>query len=171
MTRVLWFGEYGSVAYLFFDPAGYKGWKREFLVPKSPFSMCSLVEERGFFDRKLPFPERGKWEFWTPKPSFSGNGDSGSCQGNPNTCPIGTFHVNDGNHKNDANGDDNSHSYKSETGRIRFRRVRFQAPNSVSFAGLTEFRGANSAIKIPGSLLFVCQSELTKFFANSPSLP
>ena len=34
---------------------------------------------------------------------------------------------------------------KSETGRIRFRGVRFQTPNSVSFSGLTEFRGANSA--------------------------
>ena len=31
----------------------------------------------------------------------------------------------------------------SET-RIRFRGVRFQIPNSVSFSGLTEFRGANS---------------------------
>ena len=33
---------------------------------------------------------------------------------------------------------------QSETGRIRFRKVRFQTPNSVSFFGLTEFRGANS---------------------------
>ena len=32
----------------------------------------------------------------------------------------------------------------SETGGIQFRRVRFQTPNSVSFSGLTEFRGANS---------------------------
>ena len=32
----------------------------------------------------------------------------------------------------------------SGTGRIRFRGVRFQTPNSVSFFGLTEFRGANS---------------------------
>ena len=32
----------------------------------------------------------------------------------------------------------------SETGRIRFRRVRFQTPNSVSFLALTEFRGENS---------------------------
>ena len=32
----------------------------------------------------------------------------------------------------------------SETGRIRFRGVRFQTPNSVSFFGLTEFRGASS---------------------------
>ena len=32
----------------------------------------------------------------------------------------------------------------SETGRIRFRGVRFQTPNSVSFLGLTEFRGAGS---------------------------
>ena len=31
-----------------------------------------------------------------------------------------------------------------ETGRIRFREVRFQTPNSVSFFGLTEFRGASS---------------------------
>ena len=33
---------------------------------------------------------------------------------------------------------------ESETGRIRFRRARFQTPTSVSFLGLTEFRGANS---------------------------
>ena len=32
----------------------------------------------------------------------------------------------------------------SETGRIWFRGVRFQTPNSVSFLGLTEFWGANS---------------------------
>ena len=32
----------------------------------------------------------------------------------------------------------------SERGRIRFRRVRFQTPSSVSFLGLTEFRGASS---------------------------
>ena len=32
----------------------------------------------------------------------------------------------------------------SGTGRIRFRGVRFQTPNSVSFSALTEFRGANS---------------------------
>ena len=37
-----------------------------------------------------------------------------------------------------------SRAQGSETGRIRFRRVRFQTPNSVSFLGLTEFRGANS---------------------------
>ena len=49
----------------------------------------------------------------------------------------------------------------SETGRIRFRRVRFQTPNSVSFLGLTEFRGANSV-----SLLFVCKRELTEFLAE-----
>ena len=35
-------------------------------------------------------------------------------------------------------------SYSFATGRIRFRRVRFQTPNSVSFSGLTEFRGASS---------------------------
>ena len=37
-----------------------------------------------------------------------------------------------------------SGGFKSETGRIRFRVVRFQTPNSVRFLGLTEFRGANS---------------------------
>ena len=49
----------------------------------------------------------------------------------------------------------------SETGRIRFRGVRFQTPNSVSFSGLTQF-----APRVPLSLLFVCQSELTEFFAE-----
>ena len=33
---------------------------------------------------------------------------------------------------------------KSETGRARFRRVRFQTPNSVSFLPLTDLRGENS---------------------------
>ena len=33
---------------------------------------------------------------------------------------------------------------ESETGRIRFRSVRFQTLSSVSFLGLAEFRGANS---------------------------
>ena len=52
----------------------------------------------------------------------------------------------------------------SETGRIRFRGARFQTPNSVSFSGLTEFRGANSV----GSSqpIIVCQNELTEFFAE-----
>ena len=34
--------------------------------------------------------------------------------------------------------------FPSETGRIRFRRVRFQTPKSVSFLALTEFREENS---------------------------
>ena len=37
-----------------------------------------------------------------------------------------------------------SGSLPSETGRIRFRGVRFQTPNSVSFLGLAEFGGPNS---------------------------
>ena len=41
----------------------------------------------------------------------------------------------------------------SETGRIRFRRARFQTPSSVSFLGLTEFRGANS---VSSSWPFIC---------------
>ena len=43
-----------------------------------------------------------------------------------------------------ASTDNNVPGTHSETGRIRFRRVRFQTPNSVSFLGLTEFRGPNS---------------------------
>ena len=50
---------------------------------------------------------------------------------------------------------------KSETGRIRFRGVRFQTPNSVSFLGLTEFRGAN----------FCAKANSPSFSQNSPSLP
>ena len=34
--------------------------------------------------------------------------------------------------------------FDSETGRIRFRGVRFQTPSSVSFLAFTEFRGASS---------------------------
>ena len=40
----------------------------------------------------------------------------------------------------------------TETGRIRFRGVRFQTPNSVSFSGLTEFRGANSVSSFQPSI-------------------
>ena len=50
----------------------------------------------------------------------------------------------------------------SETGRIRFRGVRFQTPNSVSFFGLTEFRGASSVSFL--SAYYLCAK------ANSPSL-
>ena len=35
-------------------------------------------------------------------------------------------------------------AWNSEMGRIRFRRVRLQIPNSVSFLALTELRGENS---------------------------
>ena len=57
----------------------------------------------------------------------------------------------------------------SETGRIRFRRVRFQTPNSVSFSGLTEFRGANSVSSFQP---INCVSKRTHrvFSQNSPSL-
>ena len=46
----------------------------------------------------------------------------------------------------------------SETGRIRFRGVRFQTPNSVSFSGLTEFRGANS---VSSSQPIICVEKRT----------
>ena len=54
---------------------------------------------------------------------------------------------------------------KSETGRIRFRRVRFQTPNSVSFLALTRVPGRELS-DVPLSQLFVCQSELTEFVAE-----
>ena len=57
---------------------------------------------------------------------------------------------------------------KLETGRIRFRGVRFQTPSSVSFSGLTEFRGANSL----SSFQHLCARANSPSFAqNSPSLP
>ena len=51
----------------------------------------------------------------------------------------------------------------SETGRIRFRGVRFQTPNLVTFSGLTEFRGANSVSSFQP---IVCKQELTEFLAE-----
>ena len=52
----------------------------------------------------------------------------------------------------------------SETGGMRFRRARFQTPNSVSFFALTEFRGENS---VSSSQPIICvPSELTEFFAE-----
>ena len=59
---------------------------------------------------------------------------------------------------------------KSEMGRIRFRRVRFQTPNSVSLLALTEFRGENSVSS--SQPIIVCKNELTEFFSQSlPILP
>ena len=53
----------------------------------------------------------------------------------------------------------------SETGRIQFWGVRFQMPNSVSFSGLIEFRGANSVSSFQ-PISCVCQSKLTEFLAE-----
>ena len=63
-----------------------------------------------------------------------------------------------------------SNIHISETGRIRLRRVRFQTPNSVSFSGLTEFRGASS---VSSSQPIICVPKRTHrvFSQNSPSLP
>ena len=58
----------------------------------------------------------------------------------------------------------------SETGRIRFRRVWFRTPNSVSFSALTEFRGESS---VSSSRPIICVPKRTHrvFSQNSPSLP
>ena len=45
------------------------------------------------------------------------------------------------------------------------RRARVQTPNSVSFSGLTEFRGANS-VSSSQPIIFVCKNELTEFSAE-----
>ena len=58
----------------------------------------------------------------------------------------------------------------SETGRIRFRRVRFQTPNSVSFSGLTEFRGASS-VSSSQPTIYVPKRTHRVFRRASPSLP
>ena len=47
---------------------------------------------------------------------------------------------------------------KSETGRIRFRRVRFQTPSSVGFFALTEFWGENS---VSSSQPIICVTKRT----------
>ena len=62
----------------------------------------------------------------------------------------------------------NCDSQSSETGRIRFRRVRFQTPSSVSFLALTEFRGENS---VSSSQPIICVIKRTHrdFSQNSPS--
>ena len=44
--------------------------KGSFLSKKCPFSLCSLVEKRGFFDRKLPFPGWGEGVFGPRNPLF-----------------------------------------------------------------------------------------------------
>ena len=49
-------------------------------------------------------------------------------------------------------------------GGIRFRRVRFQTPNSMSFSGLTEFRGSELSEFILA--YYLCKGELTEFFAE-----
>ena len=57
-------------------------------------------------------------------------------------------------------------SVNSETGRIRFRRVWFQTPSSVTFKlSLTEFRGGSS-VSSSQRVICVCKSELTAFFAE-----
>ena len=56
----------------------HTGWKREFLVQKSPFPLCFLAGKRGFFDRKLPFPGRGKMGIFGPRnPLFQKTGIRG----------------------------------------------------------------------------------------------
>ena len=61
------------------------------------------------------------------------------------------------------------HFLKSETGRIRFRRARFQTPNSVSFSGLTEFRGASSVSSFQPLICVPKRTHRGFFFTHSPS--
>ena len=59
-----------------------------------------------------------------------------------------------------------SWSLNSEKGRIRFRGVRLQTLSSLSYFGLTEFRGASSVSSFQP--FFVCQSELNEFLTKLP---
>ena len=76
------------------SPRPHTTWKREFSVKKSPFSLCSLVEKRGFFDRKPPFPEMGV--FGPQNPLFQEMGIRGPVWGRGNRnassywCPWGS---------------------------------------------------------------------------------
>ena len=58
----------------------------------------------------------------------------------------------------------------SETGRIRFRRVRFQRPNSVSFSALTEF-GGESSVSSSRPIYLCTIANSPSLSQNSPSLP
>ena len=63
------------------------------------------------------------------------------------------------------------HCAGTQTGRIRFRGVRFQTPSSVSFLGFTEFWGASS---VSSSQPVICVPKRTHrvfFSQKSPSLP
>ena len=55
-------------------------------------------------------------------------------------------------------------SMSLQTARIRFRRVRFWTPSSVSFLAFSELQGENSVSS--SQPIFVCRSELTKFFCR-----
>ena len=57
-----------------------------------------------------------------------------------------------------------------ETGRIRFRGVRFQTPNSVISSGLTEFRGSELS-EFLFSAYYLCAKATPSVSQNSPSLP
>ena len=52
-----------------------------------------------------------------------------------------------------------------KTGRIRFRRVRFQIPNSVSFLALAEFRGENS---VSSSQPIICVHKISALLRKRP---
>ena len=72
-------------------PISPRSGKGSFLS-KHPLFFCKGTRRKwGFLDRKLPFPAfvraRGNGGFWTPKPSFPGNGDSGCCLGSGESQP------------------------------------------------------------------------------------
>ena len=82
-----------------FPSPSHDTWKREFSVKKSPFSLCSLVEEeRGFFGGKLPFPGRGEMGVFGPRnPLFQEMGMRGPVWGRGNakskTCSYRTSRI------------------------------------------------------------------------------
>ena len=119
----------------------------------------TFLEVPLLFQRKLCFlePPR-KGPFWPdccllgPSPPLLG-----SCLDFPNTLTRSM-----GNTKSRPAPMGHPKHRSSETGRVRFRRVRFQTPSSVSFFSLSEFLSA----------YYLCaKANSPSFSQNSPSLP
>ena len=69
-----------------------------------------------------------------------------------------------GGHAGTKKGPNWGHVTKIRNGQNEFWRARFQTSNSVSFRSSPSSGGENSVS--PLGLLFVCQSELTEFYAE-----
>ena len=101
---------------------------RDFLLP---FPLL-LLQKRPQINCCFCLPKRAKGRQKTRPPPYT------------HTCAHARVHGHGHTHAHVQAHSQQTGVYSSETGRIRFRRVRFPTPNSVSFLALTEFRGENS---------------------------